>query len=84
MKHLSRLTWNPTWRRAVVLAVIATPLLLQYVNTMTEEHALQESIFVAGAPSATPDHALLMASDVERALPVAPRVPAESLARPVT
>jgi hypothetical protein len=38
-------------------------------------------VLPAGAPSAAPDHALLMASDVERALPVPPRAVPESLAR---
>jgi hypothetical protein len=35
-----------------------------------------ESVFPGGRrPSAVPDHALLSATDVERALPVPPRVP---------
>ena len=84
MKHLARLTRKLTRRRAVVLAVIAMPLLLHYVSTMTDEHMPQESNFAPGAPSATPDHALLMASDIERALPATPRVPPGVLSQPVT
>ena len=35
-----------------------------------------ESVFPGGRrPSAVPDHALLSASDIERSLPVPPRVP---------
>lgn len=84
MRHLARLNRTPIGRYAVMLAVVAAPLLIHYVSTATDDPALQESIFAAGAPSAAPDHALLMVSDVERALPVAPRVTAGSITPSVT
>jgi hypothetical protein len=84
MKHLARFTRKLTRRRAVVLALVAMPLLLHYVSTMPDHDTLQKSVFEAGTPSATPDHALLMASDIERALPATPRVPPGLLTQPVT
>jgi hypothetical protein len=80
MRHPARFSRKPIRRYAVVLAVIAAPLLLNLANLLTGDGGLHESVFGAEAPSAAPDHALLMAPDVERALPAAPRLPPDSFA----
>jgi len=80
MRHLTRFSRKPISRYAVVLAVMAVPLLLDHANSLDADGVLRESVFFAGAPSAVPDHALLMAPDVERALPAAPRVPPDHFA----
>lgn len=80
MRHLARFSRKPIRRYAVVLAVIAAPLLLDYANLLHADGVLHESVFFAGAPSAVPDHAMLMAPDVERALPAVPHVPPDHFA----
>lgn len=80
MRHLARFSRKPIRRYAVVLAVIAAPLLLDFANSLPDVVGQHESVFGAGAFSAAPDHALLMAPDVERALPAAPRVPSDHFA----
>jgi hypothetical protein len=79
MRHLARFSRKPIRRYAVVLAVVAAPLLVNYANILHDDAATHESALADGVASAAPDHALLMSSDVERALPVAPRVPPEAL-----
>jgi hypothetical protein len=77
-------------RTQLVLALVIAPALSALVGHNIGQHAtagdgaLQmqfsnsagESVFGGKAPSATPDHALLSAADVERSLPV----PARTLA----
>jgi hypothetical protein len=46
------------------------------IQTQFSRRSASESVFVGKAPSATPDHALLSAADVERSLPVPARAPA--------
>lgn len=80
MRHLARFSRKPIRRYAVVLAVVAAPLLLDYANILHGETDSRHSVLADGVASAAPDHAMLMASDVERALPVAPRLPPDLFA----
>ncbi len=77
MRHLVRFSRKPIRRYAVVLAVVAAPLLVNYANVLHDDTASQ--VLADGAASAAPDHAMLMRSDVERALPAAPRMAPDAL-----
>ena len=80
MRHLARFSRKPIRRYAVVLAVVAAPLLVNYANIVHDDGASNDSALADGVPTAAPDHAMLMAADVERALPVAPRLPPDLFA----
>ena len=77
MRHLVRFSRKPIRRYAVVLAVVAAPLLVNYANVLHDETAPQ--VLADGVASSAPDHAMLMRSDVERALPASPRVAPDAL-----
>ncbi len=81
MKRQTGSAPRPTKRYLVVLAFAAAPLLWNLAQHRLDDEAVSDPVVAAGAASAAPDHALLMASDVERALPVAPRPLPEPLDR---
>jgi hypothetical protein len=80
MKRHLRITPRPMKRYVVVVAITLIPLLWNFAQYRLDEGTTPDSVFAAGAPSAAPDSALLLTSDVERALPVPPRAVPESLA----
>lgn len=87
MKPDDRHARKPMRRAQLILALVIAPALSALVGHNVGQHAtagdgaLQmqfsnrdgESVFAGRAPSATPDHALLSASDVERSLPLPAR-----------
>jgi hypothetical protein len=81
MKHPSRIAAGPRKRYLVVVVITLAPLIWNFAEHTADTNMSADTELRAGAPSAAPDHALLMASDVERALPVPPRAMPESLAR---
>ena len=81
MKHPSRIAAGPRKRYLVVVVITLAPLIWNFADHATDTDVSADAVLRASAPSAAPDHALLMASDVERALPVPPRAVPESLAR---
>ena len=81
MKRHSRLPARPMKRYLVVVAITLAPLIWNFAEHRPDTDVSADTVFPAGAPSAVPDHALLVASDVERGLPVPPRALPESLAR---
>ena len=91
MKPDDRRARKPMRRAQLVLALIIAPALSALVGHNAGRHAMAgddavqmqyssrsagASVFFGQAPSATPDHALLSAADVERSLPA----PARALA----
>jgi hypothetical protein len=81
MKHPSRIAAGPRKRYLVVVVITLAPLIWSFAEHTTDTDVSADTVLQSSAPSAAPDHALLMASDVERALPVPPRAVPESLAR---
>jgi hypothetical protein len=65
----------------VVVTITLAPLVWSLADHARDTEVAAGSALTAPAQSGAPDHALLMAADVERALPVPQRTLPESLAR---
>jgi hypothetical protein len=79
MKRYNGFASRPRKRYLVVVVITLAPLIWSFAERGPDTDAAAESTLAAGTHSAAPDHAMLMASDVERALPVPQRDLPESL-----
>ena len=79
MKRYNGFAARPRKRYLVVVVITLAPLIWSFAEHGPDTDAAADSALAARPHSAAPDHAMLMASDVERALPVPPRALPESL-----
>ena len=79
MKRNNGFASRPRKRYLVVVVITLAPLIWSFAENEPDTGTAADSVLVARPRPAAPDHAMLMASDVERALPAPQRVLPESL-----
>lgn len=79
MKRHNGFAARPRKRYLVVVVITLAPLLWNFAEHGPGTDAAADSAVSARSHSTAPDHAMLMAADVERALPAPQRALPESL-----
>ena len=79
MKRCNGFAARPRKRYLVVVVMTLAPLIWSFAEHGPDTEAAADSALATRPDSAGPDHAMLMASDVERALPIPQRALPESL-----
>jgi hypothetical protein len=79
MKRHNGFAARPRKRYLVVVVITLAPLIWSFAEHGPDTDAAADSALSARSHSSAPDHAMLMAADVERALPAPQRALPESL-----